>query len=190
MRTAPVADYDPDLPLVQAIGSGDRYAFEEFLRRQEGWVKSLIYGVLGDRHTIEDVAQQVWAAVWQRAAELREPRAWRSWLYRLTRNAALDGGREASRRRKRGQSDAGLAAVPAPSEAPGGNLVNDERHKAVLAAIEGLPALYREPFVLRHVNGWSYKEIAEVMAMPVDSIETRLVRARRLLREALRDQLG
>jgi RNA polymerase sigma-70 factor (ECF subfamily) len=66
--------------------------------------------------------------------------------------------------------------------------VGSEEHRTVLAAIEALPALYREPFVLRHVSGLSYKEIAEVMAMPVDSIETRLVRARRLLREALKAQ--
>jgi RNA polymerase sigma-70 factor, ECF subfamily len=50
--------------------------------------------------------------------------------------------------------------------------------------------LYREPFVLRHMNGWNYQQIAEAMEMPVDSIETRLVRARRLLRDALKDKLS
>ena len=60
----------------------------------------------------------------------------------------------------------------------------------MLAAINGLPALYREPFVLRHMNGWGYQQIAEVMDLPVDTVETRLVRARRLLREALKDELG
>ena len=60
----------------------------------------------------------------------------------------------------------------------------------VLEAIRALPALYREPFVLRHLNDWSYQEIGDVMGMPVDSVETRLVRARRFLREALKDKLG
>ena len=59
----------------------------------------------------------------------------------------------------------------------------------MLAAIQSLPALYREPFVLRHLSGWSYAEIAEVMGMPVDSVETRLVRARRLLRASLKDKV-
>lgn len=188
MRTASAAEFDPDLPLVQAIGSGDRYAFEEFLRRQDSWIRGLIYGVLGDRETVDDVAQQVWTAVWQRASELRDPRCWRSWLYQLSRNAALDSGRATTRRRRRGQSDTGLASVAAPPERSADRLLDHEEHAAVLSAVEALPALYREPFVLRHVTGWSYKEIASVMAMPVDSIETRLVRARRLLRDALQSQ--
>jgi RNA polymerase sigma-70 factor (ECF subfamily) len=59
-----------------------------------------------------------------------------------------------------------------------------------LRAIQALPVLYREPFVLRHLQGWTYKEIAEVMDMRVDSVETRLVRARRFLRERLKDKVG
>ena len=55
----------------------------------------------------------------------------------------------------------------------------------MMAVIEKLPVLYREPFVLRHLNGWSYREIADVLDMPVDSVETRLVRARRMLRNSL-----
>jgi RNA polymerase sigma-70 factor (ECF subfamily) len=69
-------------------------------------------------------------------------------------------------------------------------LAGDEQHGEVLNAVRALPALYREPFVLRHLNNWTYQEIADVMGMPVDSVETRLVRARRLLREALKDKLA
>jgi RNA polymerase sigma-70 factor (ECF subfamily) len=57
----------------------------------------------------------------------------------------------------------------------------------VLEAIRGLPDIYRESFILRHVEDWSYAQIAEAMSLPVDTVETRLVRARRLLRTALRD---
>jgi RNA polymerase sigma-70 factor (ECF subfamily) len=71
---------------------------------------------------------------------------------------------------------------------PDDDLIGREQRREVLAAVQGLPALYREPFVLRHVNGWSYREIADVMGMPIDSVETRLVRARRFLRESLRDK--
>jgi RNA polymerase sigma-70 factor (ECF subfamily) len=188
MRTASAAEFDTDVPQVAAIGVGDRLAFEEFLRRHDPWVRAVIYGVLGDRDALDDVAQHAWTLVWQRAAELRDPRCWRAWLYRLVRNAALDFGRDATRRRKRGQSDVGLEAASVGDRSDAG-LDLREQHRAVLSAIEALPVLYREPFVLRHVNGWNYQQIAEVMEMPVDSIETRLVRARRLLRQALRGQL-
>ncbi|MDO8630448.1 MAG: sigma factor-like helix-turn-helix DNA-binding protein, partial [Phycisphaerales bacterium] len=60
----------------------------------------------------------------------------------------------------------------------------------VLSAIMALPAIYREPFVLRHMNDWSYRRISDVMGLPVDTVETRLVRARRLLREVLVGRIG
>lgn len=183
-------DLDAEEPVIEAIQGGDRYAFEEFLGRQNRWVRGVIFGVLGDRDCVDDVTQQVWTAVWQRVGELRNGARWRPWLYRLARNAAIDAGRELTRRRKRVQTVA--------SDPPGSTRVattNDavdraEQHREVLLAIQGLPALYREPFVLRHVSGWSYRQIAEVMRMPVDTVETRLVRARRFLRETLRDKVG
>jgi RNA polymerase sigma-70 factor (ECF subfamily) len=63
--------------------------------------------------------------------------------------------------------------------------VTNERHEAVLDAVASLPALYREPFVLKHLEGWSYRQIGEALGLPTDTVETRLVRARRRLRQKL-----
>lgn len=177
-------EYDQDQPLIEAIRQGDRFAFEDLVRRHGSWVRSVVFGVLGSRDGAEDVVQQVWTAVWQRIPGLRDTRRWRPWLYSLARNAALDAGRQLTRRREQVRSLVGEAARTASAACSDVS----ERHAAALEAIQSLPALYREPFVLRHVNGWSYKEIAGVMDLPVDTVETRLVRARRLLRETLRDK--
>ena len=59
------------------------------------------------------------------------------------------------------------------------------QRETMLKAIGKLPEIYREPFVLKHLDGWSYAQIAEAMGLPVDTVETRLVRARRLLRQEL-----
>ena len=183
-------EFDAEEPVIEAIRGGDRYAFEEFVRRRNRWVRGVIFGVLGDRECVDDVAQQVWSAVWQRIGELRDSRSWRPWLYRLARNAAIDAGREITRRRNVVLPLAGdLQEHRSPPE-PDAALARDEQHREVLAAIQALPAIYREPFVLRHVNGWSYQEIGEVMGLPIDSVETRLVRARRLLRESLKDRIA
>ncbi len=189
MPTAAKGEFDPEQPVIEAIRTGDRYAFEELVRRHGRWVRSIVFGVLGRRDGIDDVAQQVWTTVWQRIGELRDATRWKPWLYRLARNAALDAGREITRRRKqvvfpsRGLDEADSAGTTV-ERLPG---AASERSEAVMQAIQALPALYREPFVLRHVNGWGYQQIAEAMEMPVDSVETRLVRARRMLREALKD---
>ncbi|MFQ5496249.1 MAG: RNA polymerase sigma factor [Phycisphaerae bacterium] len=181
--------YDADMLAIEAIQAGDRYAFSDLVRRHDRWVKGVIYGVLGLQDMVEDVAQRVWTSAWHRIGELRDADRWRPWLYRLARNAAIDAGREATRRRSRFQALAG--DLPEADAARRGRSDPElaERHQKVLDVVAALPALYREPFVLRHLSGWSYRQIAEVMEMPVDSVETRLVRARRMLREALQDKV-
>ena len=189
MAMQPAEGCDPEQPVIDAIRGGDRYAFDELVRRHHPWVRGVIFGVLGDVDRVDDAAQQVWAALWERIGELRDVKRWRPWLYRLARNAAIDSGRDTRRRRQLAQAFA--TSRSAGSSGPADDrAVREEQHREVMTAIQALPALYREPFVLRHVNGWSYRRIGEMMNMPVDSVETRLVRARRFLRDSLKDRLG
>jgi RNA polymerase sigma-70 factor, ECF subfamily len=190
MSRALAEQYDAEQPVIEAIRAGDRYAFSELVQRHDRWIRAVVFGVLGRSDAVDDVVQQIWASVWQRIGELRDAQRWRSWLYRMARNAALDAGREITRRRRLGENTRPQTRLERISTPPNGEVDRDEQRREVLMAIEGLPAIYREPFVLRHLNDWSYQEIADVMDMPVDSIETRLVRARRLLREVLRDKVG
>lgn len=67
--------------------------------------------------------------------------------------------------------------------------MGNETHRTLLGAIEALPAIYREPFALRHLEDWSYARIGEALGLPVETVETRLVRARRLLRESLKGKI-
>ncbi len=182
-------EYDPEEPVVEAVRNGDHAAFKELLVRQDRWVRGVIYGVLADADRIEDVSQHVWTTVWQKIPELRDVRRWRPWLYRLARNAAVDAGRDETKRRKLGATPVETDRIPDDAESPSERIQRAEDHQAVLRAIESLTPLYREPFTLRHLEGWSYREIANVLDVPIDTVETRLVRARRLLREALRGKV-
>ncbi len=174
-----------EVAVIEAVQQGDQQALGELIERHGRWVRGLVYAQLGDVAATDDVLQQVWLRVWQQARSLRDPRTWRAWLCRLARNAAYDERRRRRRREAVETSDAGTAGnrdsateVPAAMEAA-------ERQRTVLRALRGLPTIYREPMVLRHLEGWSYQQIAEVLDLPAATIETRLVRARRLLREAL-----
>lgn len=184
MTMAYAAEIDPDLAAIEATRRGDRSAFDQLVRRHGGWVKGVIYGVLGNGDRTEDVAQQVWQSAWGRIGDLRSVGQWRTWLYRLARNAAVDAGREQTRRRKLAKQAADNPSIRQMA-APDSQVIGDERHRAVMDAIGGLTAIYREPFVLRHLEGWSYQQIAETMDLPIATIETRLVRARQLLRATL-----
>jgi len=189
MAMPATTDFDQEEPVIDAIRGGDRYAFGELVERHDKWVRGVVYGVLGKRDCVDDVCQQVWTQAWRRIGELRDSASWRPWLYRLAKNAAIDAGREITRRRTRLPSTSIEFANAKAATSEYENATN-ERHKKALDAIRGLPALYREPFVLKHMNGWSYKQISETLGLPVDTVETRLVRARRFLREALKDELS
>ena len=82
-----------------------------------------------------------------------------------------------------------LEAVAVVRPSPVEQVTLSEQQRIVLGSIQGLPALYREPFMLRHLEAWSYRQIAEHLEVPIKTVETRLVRARRLLREALKNKV-
>lgn len=176
---------DGDVELVEAAQRGERCALDTLVRRHDQWVRRVVYANLGNRRTMDDVVQNIWTTVWQQIGSLVDSRRWRGWLYRLARNAAIDAGMQEARRRKRFRLMAADEAPAARSAEPDRSLGRREQQQRVLDAVAGLPALYREPFVLRHLENWNYARIAEALALPIDTVETRLVRARRLLRQAL-----
>lgn len=180
------ASEDRDLELIGAAQRGERSAFENLLHRHNRWVRGIVYATLGSNTATDDVLQQVWTQVWQQIGTLTDAQKWRGWVYRLARNAAIDAGQDAARRRR-------LLRTVAADERTGGighagpfvRAVVRERQQQVLDAIQSLPAIYREPFILRHLEEWNYSQIGQTLGLPVDTVETRLVRARRLLREML-----
>lgn len=178
--------HDPDVPLIEAIQDGNVELLPEFIRRQERWVRGVVYGVLGDNNQIDDVMQKIWMAVWKRSSTLEDPRRWKHWLYRMARNAAIDAGRRKQRRRNLWQRLTQQRPQIVDHKSNPQRLAEmKEEHRRVLVAIDEMPAIYREPFVLRHLENWSYRQIGQTLGLPVDTVGTRLVRARRMLAETM-----
>jgi len=175
--------------LIRAAQRGDRRALEQIVHAHEGWVRAVIYGTTGRRDLVDDVAQQVWAQVWQRLDSLHDPRRLRAWLYSIARHAALDAAQERQRRRAVALDAVAETLGAQPGGGPVGGVACGELRETLLRAVEALPAIYREPFVLRHLADWSYARIADLLGLSVETVETRLVRARRLLREMLQGKI-
>ncbi len=176
--------------LVSGARQGDREAAERLVRDHEGWVRSAIYAVTGRAELVEDIVQQVWVRAWQGLGALQDPRQLRPWLYTIARNVAIDYS--TAHRRERERAGPLQAAIEAPDTrrvAPDRAAAQQELQDTLLRAVQSLPALYREPFALRHLENWSYAEIGAVLGLSVETIETRLTRARRLLREMLRGKV-
>ena len=175
--------------LVCEAQQGSRPAADRLVRDNDGWVRGVIYGVTGRPDLVDDIAQQVWTQVWERLPSLKDPRRLRSWLYTVARNAAIDAGQARRRRAAIGIDQLGDGVTDVRRRHADRSVAGDEVHGVLMQAVQALPALYREPFVLRHLENWSYTEIGDLLGLPVETVETRLVRARRHLREALKGRI-
>jgi len=139
--------------------------------------------VLGDRGEAEDVAQEAMMRLWKAASDWRqdggaEPS---TWLYRVVANLCVDRLRRA--RRTEQLDDPDLAADGAPGVVA--RMVEAERMAALDAALATLPERQRQAVVLRHIEGLSNPEIAVILDVGVEAVESLTARGKRALNAAL-----
>ncbi|WP_299349954.1 RNA polymerase sigma factor [uncultured Shimia sp.] len=145
--------------------------------------------LLGDRAEAEDVAQEAMLRLWKIAPEWRQGEAKvTTWLYRVVANLCTD-----RLRKKRGVA---LDAVPEPEDDTASvvdKMQDRARVDALQAALAQLPERQRQAVVLRHIDGLANPEIAEVMEISVEAVESLTARGKRTLAAALagrREELG
>lgn len=186
-----------DETLAFAAQEGNRQAFATLVDRHKGRVYRTLYQVVGDDQDAQDLAQEVFLKVYRSLAGYRGDAAFTTWLHRLTLNLAFDWLRARKRRPLQVplEPPADPAERPAPEpaspdEGPEDALLRHERHRSLHKAIQDLPEDYREVVLLHHFHHLSYQQIAERIGAPVRTVETRLYRARGLLRKVLSGEGG
>ncbi len=178
-----------DEALLVAFGNGDRASARVLTQRLTPRVLGYAARMLGDRAEAEDVAQEAMLRLWRQAAEWRQGEAKvTTWLFRVVTNLCTD-----RLRRKRGQA---LDSVPEPEyDAPGAEagLQEQARAAALDLALMDLPERQRQAVILRHLEGFSNPEIAELMDIGVEAVESLTARGKRALAAILahrRAELG
>lgn len=169
-----------DRDLIAGAQLGDRQAFGELVCRHQAGVVNFIYRMYGDERLAEDIAQEAFVRVWQHLNNYNPQYAFRSWLYRIAANAALDVLR---RERPAVEFD----DLPVADKAPGPEqvAVKDERATQVRRAVARLSEPLRLVLVLREYEELSYQEIAAALNIPVGTVMSRLNAARSELRREL-----
>lgn len=192
-RAMPSADRPPAEPLAplnrdQPNRDQPAWDWRSELRRCEAWLRVVVLARLGEPAAVGDVLQEVALAAGKGASKLRDPSRAEAWLYRLAVTAALQYRRRAGRRRKLVDRYRDRAA---PSEAidtldPLDWLLAEEQRQLVRRALATLPPRDAEVLLLKYTQDWSYRQIAERLAVSEAAVEGRLHRARTKLRSALR----
>lgn len=174
-----VLDALDDDALLERARGGDAAAFDALLRPRRTRLWSVCLRVVGDRQDAEDALQDALTAAWLHLGSFRGEARFDTWLYRIASNAALAVAR---RRRER--------AVD-PHELPeDGDLLRDHADQVadvdrVRRALATLPEQFREAVVLRELADLTYEEIAAHQGVGVQTVKSRLNRARAQLAAAL-----
>ncbi len=170
--------------LVCAARDGDREALQALLKRHWSWLRALVYGMIGQACDLDDVMQDLSLRVMTRIHTLREPECFRAWLAMVARRETLKYGRQKNRRSALVD---GQEFSPGPRQVinPLEDLERKELCRRILELAEALPLKYREVFILAHGSDLSYAQMAEVLDVPISTMQIRLVRARRMIRDQL-----
>ncbi|MBA2683395.1 MAG: sigma-70 family RNA polymerase sigma factor [Gemmatimonadaceae bacterium] len=187
----------PDADVAALAKEGREPAFRELVRRYERPVFSLIFRMVRDRETAEDLAQDTFIKVLNNIDRYRPEFKLSSWLFKIANNVTIDHLR---RRQLATVSLDGSPHAGTAAEAQATSLDVESRGQSALEAIEArelgsaielaigkLRPEYRSCILLRHVEGRSYEEIAATLDLPLGTVKTYIHRARHELREALEE---
>ncbi len=184
-----------DRKLAALAAGGREPAFREILRRYERPVFSLVYRMVRDRTLAEDLAQEAFVRAFNAISSYKSSYKFSNWILKIANNhtidhlrkkrldtVSIDGSPNATT--GEGMSRTRLV-IASEEESPQEYVENRELGGHIEEAIGTLRDEYRTAILLRHVEGYAYEEIAEIMEVPLGTVKTYIHRARGELKERL-----
>lgn len=165
---------------------GDEASLRELWHRHRRWVAAVLLAHMPREAEVDDLLQEVAMTIVAKISGLREAGAFKPWLRAVTISVAKTAARRTQVRKGgwlklvgfRGEGDRAASGSAGVDRSPA---LNEGRQLMELCS--ELPDGYREPLLLKCIHDMSYKQIGEVMGLPDTTIETRIARGRRMLRE-------
>ncbi|MDT8436879.1 MAG: RNA polymerase sigma factor [Gemmatimonadota bacterium] len=172
-----------DAELVRDILEGREPAFAELVRRYQDLLYRHAVRMTGAADEAEDVVQAAFVKAYRGLARCEDPERVGSWLFRIGANACKDHLKARRRRRTTPLED--VPEVPSGGDGAAGEAERADLRRALDGALGGLSDERREAFVLKHVEGLSYEEMAELLEASVPALKMRVHRAREELQGLL-----
>ncbi|MGQ9748144.1 MAG: RNA polymerase sigma factor, partial [Candidatus Caldatribacteriaceae bacterium] len=185
-------DFSEDREIVREVLNGKKELFAFLITRYQVRIFNYISYLVKQKEEAEDLAQTTFVKAFFALRQYNHAYEFSTWIYSIARNVCLDY----FRKRKEGETDTSLnLTVGDDGETEMGELIeeehspdpvevilNEELRERIEQAIEQLPVNLREVVILRHVEDFSYKEIAQIMKLPVGTVKSYLHRARKRLK--------
>lgn len=171
---------ETDEDLLARCRAGDEAAWKALVSRYTRRVFNLAYRFVGRVDEAEDLTQDIFVKVYQSLSRYRsEEGAFGTWLTTVARNQSIDNyRRRREERRRRVDDEAILDIVPSTQEGPHKSLEREERVRLVHQGLRALPPDLRQPIVLCDLQGLAYEEAANILAIPLGTVKSRINRGR------------
>ncbi len=182
------ANHTTDIELVQLFQSGEVNAFKQLVQRHQEQVRKTVIGMLGEGAEAEDVAQEVFINFYKKIDSFRGESKLSTYLTRIAINLSLNE----IKKRKRNQSrylsidkEENIFQISDKKDYS----VQIETKEIIHKALANLDEDYRVVIVLRMIDGYSTKEVSEILQLPMGTVGTRLARGQKKLKEILKKYL-
>ena len=198
---APDADEAQARAAFEQARAGQRSAYGTVVRLYQHRLFNAVFRMVGNRDDAAEVTQEAFTRGLEKLNEFRGDSGPYTWLFRIAMNAAVSRIRRSSRRRtvsldaldaREGDAGPGRGRfadnLPGPHESPADVAQASEAHRAVVAALDRLEPEYRALLVMRDLEGFDYRQMADVLGLPLGTLKSRLFRARMALRDLLEPQ--
>jgi RNA polymerase sigma-70 factor, ECF subfamily len=196
-RDLPLLEQLPDAEIARRVCAGETSLFELIMRRYNRRLFRIARGILGSDAEAEDAVQEAYVCAWLKLGQFRGPEGFASWLCQIATNEAL------MRRRRRTVVLTDLSALDEPlnetaamddrqsaDSNPEAGLHDYQLRRLLERAVDGLPEVYRDVFVLREMEQLSVADTARFLGVEEGAVKTRVHRARRLLQANLTGEMA
>ncbi len=187
--TAPQLDQLSDENLIRLFQAGDESVFRILVYRYQERIRNLLFSMFNDADVVDDLAQEIFIKTYHALSGFEFRSSFYTWLYRI----AVNHSRDEMRRRKvrrffslQGMMESGsrelytrLRVLPCTGDL----------EQIINIGLQAIPDKYRVPIVLKDIEGFSYKEMAEIMKCEIGTVKSRLARARSMLQKILEPML-
>lgn len=185
---------EPDQNLVKRAQGGDAQAMSVLYARYRRKVMNYLYRYTGNRSSAEELTQDTFLRVVQNVHRYRPTGSVAGWIYRIAGNVGLNSLRDKPKVHEisldepmelEGNSVNRSEVIPGPSLRPDEEAIQTERDSAVQRALLQIPPLYREVMILCDIEGYPYREVADMLHCPINTVASRLARGRAQLAQLL-----
>lgn len=167
-----------DEVLIERFLSGDEEGFAMLVRKYQDRVANIIYSLTDQRRNADDIAQEVFIKVYNGLRWFKKKSEFTTWLYRITVNTTYNYIKKEERL-------VPVDAIEQTERSSWPQLESREKQELVNRALKKLPFNFRSAIVLKEIEGLSYKDIAKSLGCRIGTVESRLFRARQMLRRML-----